>query len=265
MAMPLPSNHMNIGTGWRYSKGGLHAAFDYPVPIGTPIFAVRNGTILDCNDGVANNRPGEDGKTGDPSNWILLGITYRGRAASVYYQHLSPGLDVKKGQRVSAGQKLGETGNSGHTTGPHLHLATMRGHRHAETRYAYLKDIGPSEGAPNGVASNGACIFPPSLVFGAASSGRWASGLVIVDQLKFGTKDSNSVRRLQHRLNEFSLVGGRELPISGNYLELTKDQVTRWQIQKDGCAPGTAAADGNLGPKQARDLFGTRYEIRDHS
>jgi len=106
MAMPLPSNHMNVGTGWRYSKGGLHAAFDYPVPIGTPIFAVRNGTILDCNDGVANNRPGDDGKTGDPSNWILLGITYQGRAASVYYQHLSPGLDVKKGSTSRPARSL---------------------------------------------------------------------------------------------------------------------------------------------------------------
>jgi len=264
MAMPLPTKHMTVGTGWRYSKGALHAAQDYPVPIGTSIFAVRDGKILDCNDGVANNRPGDNGKTGDPSNWILLGIMYQGKPASVYYQHLSPGLDVVQGQRVTAGQKLGETGNSGHSTGPHLHLATMLGHRSKATRYAYMDDIGSAEGAPSGIASNGICIFPPSLVFGAPSGGKWASGLVIVDQLTVGTKDSDSVRRLQHRLNEIPLNGGQALPITGNYLDLTKAQVTRWQVQRDGCTPGTAAADGNLGPSQARQLFGDRYTIRDH-
>jgi len=265
MALPLPTKQMAVGTRWRYSSGKLHAAHDYPVPIGTPIFAVRDGTILDCNDGIPNNPAGVDGKTGDPSNWILLGITYQGKPASVYYQHLSRGLDVKKGQHVTAGQKLGETGNSGHSTGPHLHLATMLGHRSEKTRYAYLKDIGSSEQAPNGLASNGVCIFPPSLVFGPSSGGKWGSGLVIVDQLTFGTKDSNSVRRLQHRLNEIPLKGGQTLPVTGDYLELTRAQVSRWQVQKDGCAPGSKAADGNVGPKQARALFGTTYAIRDHS
>ncbi|MGM7720486.1 phage tail tape measure protein [Metabacillus sp. Hm71] len=38
------------------------------------------------------------------------------------YMHLQKGLDVKAGQTVSAGQKLGEVGNTGRSTGAHLHL-----------------------------------------------------------------------------------------------------------------------------------------------
>jgi hypothetical protein len=40
MSLPLPAHQMTVGTKWRYSNGGLHAAFDYPVPIGTQVFGV---------------------------------------------------------------------------------------------------------------------------------------------------------------------------------------------------------------------------------
>ena len=70
MAQPLPAGNLKVGTGWRYSKGGIHAAFDYPVVIGTPVFAVADGVVLDCHDGVSN-KPKQ--VTGAPSNWVLLG------------------------------------------------------------------------------------------------------------------------------------------------------------------------------------------------
>lgn len=165
MSLPLRPDQMSVGTGWRYRKeprkGELHAAHDYEVPIGTHVFAVRDGTVLARNDDVPNDSHGE------PSNWILLGITYKGRPATVYYQHLSPGLDVKVGERVTAGQKLGESGSSGHATGPHLHLAAMWGRRDSiDKRYDYMDDIPLDEDAPkDGTASNNICIFPPSLVF----------------------------------------------------------------------------------------------------
>jgi hypothetical protein len=44
--------------------------------------------------------------------------------------------------------------------------------------------------------------------------------------------------------------------------ELTRAEVFRRQIQKDGCEKGTECADGDLGPRQARKLFGTRYTIQ---
>jgi murein DD-endopeptidase MepM/ murein hydrolase activator NlpD len=277
MSLPLPADKMKVGTQWRYSKGGLHAAFDFPVPSGTPVFAVAAGTVLACNDGVTN-KPKQ--VPGAASNWVLLGIIHRGRNASVLYQHLSPGIDVKQGQKVKAGQKLGESGSSGNATGPHLHLATMWGHRDKGSRYAYLTGIGSNGKVPNdGTASNEICIFPPSLVYNGVASGatmmraiaatpvknKYASGPVFLDKLRFGIKDSDSVRRLQVRLNQISLKGGRNLKITGNYDLETKAEATKWQIQKDGCKPGSIGADGNIGPKQARKLFPAQYTLKPKS
>ncbi len=266
MAQPLPAGNLKVGTGWRYSKGAIHAAFDYPVVLGTPVFAVADGVVLDCHDGVSN-KPSD--KIGAPSNWMLLGITHAGQKASVLYQHLSPGLSVKQGQKVKAGQQLAESGSSGHATGPHLHVATMWGHRDAASRYDYMKKIGAKEGPPkDGTASNEVCIFPPSLVYDAppgrlmAQGDVLGSGLVFVSKLHFGTTDSDSVKRLQFVLNHIKLVNGKNLKISGNYDIDTKNEATKWQIQKDGCEPGTPAADGNIGPKQAVKLFGPTYTIK---
>jgi murein DD-endopeptidase MepM/ murein hydrolase activator NlpD len=269
----LPADQLKVGTKWRYSKGGLHAAFDYPVPIGTSVFAVGDGRVLAFHDGVSN-KPKQ--VTGAPSNWVLLGITHAGRDVSVLYQHLSPGIDVKEGQKVKAGQKLADSGSSGNATGPHLHVAAMWGHRDAATRYAYLNGIGSKEGVPtDGTASNEICIFPPSIVYDqvAAPDGRtaaakvdpWSSGLVFVDKLRFGTHDSDSVRRLQDRLNHISLRDGKNLRITGTYDIETKNEATKWQIQKDACAPGSAGADGNIGSKQARKLFTAPYVVKEHA
>jgi murein DD-endopeptidase MepM/ murein hydrolase activator NlpD len=268
MALPLPADQMRVGTKWRYSKGGLHAAFDYPVPTGTPVFAVSAGTVLACNDGVTN-KPRR--VVGAPSNWVLLGVKHRGRTVSVLYQHLSPGISVRAGQRVRVGQKLGESGSSGNASGPHLHLAAMWGRRDRESRYAYLQRVGSRERAPtDGTASNEICIFPPSLVFEKVAgptkaADRWASGLVFVDKLRFGTTDSDSVRRLQHRLNQIPLKNGRTLRITGNYDLATKAEAMKWQIQKDACEPGSVGADGNIGRRQAGKLFGKRYTVKAHS
>lgn len=261
---PLRLEHLDtLGTKWRYSDGDLHAAFDFAVVTGTPLFAVRDGVILDCNDGVANNPPGVNPGSGAASNWVLLGIRYKGKPASVYYQHLSPGLNVKKGDKVKEGRRLGESGNSGNSTGPHLHLATMWGHRDVNSRYAYLDSIGASEVPPKGTASNDICIYPPSLMYRRNGRNPWASGTVRVDKLRFGTTDNDSVRRLQHRLNRISLEGGAELPVTGNYLDQTRSEVTKWQLQKDGAEPGSPNADGELSARQARKMFGKRYDVQD--
>jgi peptidoglycan hydrolase-like protein with peptidoglycan-binding domain len=80
-------------------------------------------------------------------------------------------------------------------------------------------------------------------------------GDVYVARLRHGVQDSDSVRQLQQRLNE---VLGTSLPITGNYGDQTRDAAALWQRSID----SGAAADGNLGPRQAERLFPShRYDV----
>lgn len=143
----------------RYSSGRAHFAYDFAMPIGTPLYAVGPGVILDCNDGVRDQPRGRSAGPNSPSNWVLLGTTWKGKKITVYYQHMTRGLRVKKGQKVREGQRIGSSGNSGNTTGPHLHIAASWGHR--TSRYAYLANAG----------DNNVVIFPTPTV--------WADGKVV--------------------------------------------------------------------------------------
>lgn len=149
--LPPTTHPWPITAGWRYSSGGGHFAYDYDCPIGTPLFAVGAGVVLACNDGVPNDKPGSPDYTGEPSNWVLLGTNWKGRKVSCLYQHMSPGLKVREGQKVNEGQLLGHSGDSGNTSGDHLHFAAMYGWWGEATRYIYMTNDG----------DNAIVIFPP--------------------------------------------------------------------------------------------------------
>lgn len=149
------SGSYRVGTRKFYSSGKPHWAYDYLVPMNTPLKAVRSGKILDCHSGEAPNSSRVN-YPGEPSNWILLG--YRnalGQKRTVYYQHLSR-VVVKRGQRVRAGNVIGYSGNSGNSTGPHLHIAAMKGWQPAWRRYIYMW-------------SSKLRIYPPSLAWKKSS------------------------------------------------------------------------------------------------
>jgi murein DD-endopeptidase MepM/ murein hydrolase activator NlpD len=90
--------------GKMWSKG-YHTGVDYAVKSGTEILAVADGKI-------------------EPANW---GKSYGIQAVQkveggwVIYAHLSK-LDVKSGDKVVKGQKIGLSGNTGNSSGPHLHF-----------------------------------------------------------------------------------------------------------------------------------------------
>ena len=141
------------GTGWTYSSGKPHCAWDLRTPTGTPLHAGVHGTVRDVSDGVANNAPGHNPGSGSPSNWVLVWTMCEGRPATVYFQHLSPGVLVRPGQRVDPGTLLGHTGNSGNSSGPHLHLSTQWDHVEPWDRYRDLNSGGKTT------------IWPPDRVF----------------------------------------------------------------------------------------------------
>jgi len=87
-------------------------------------------------------------------------------------------------------------------------------------------------------------------------------GDVYLSKLHYGQKDSESVRRLQMHLNAHPLQGGERLDTSGNYLEMTDDEVRRCQDQH---GFGNDPSEGSsVGPKQAAHLItGCDCEIID--
>ena len=94
---------------------------------GQPVLAVGAGTVVDAVDGLPDQVPNQN--TPVPlaeagGNEVILEASTRGATSS--YGHLQPGsLRAHPGQRVRPGEVLGLLGNSGNSTGPHLHLQVM--------------------------------------------------------------------------------------------------------------------------------------------
>lgn len=81
-----------------------------------------------------------------------------------------------------------------------------------------------------------------------------SDGDVYLSKLKYGQMDSDSVKRLQDVLNGHTLEGGQDLPISGNYLDETDEEVRLCQAQHGfGTDPAGASF---VGSEQADHLFG---------
>ncbi|MEZ4322729.1 MAG: M23 family metallopeptidase [Myxococcota bacterium] len=83
-----------------------HRGMDFKAPEGTPITSPRNGTVQRIDWNLRNNGNCVEVKYDDGTLAKFL--------------HLS-GTDVKEGQRVKKGQVVGRSGNTGHSTAPHLH------------------------------------------------------------------------------------------------------------------------------------------------
>ncbi|GAB6875624.1 M23 family metallopeptidase [Thermaerobacter litoralis] len=88
----------------------IHTGIDVPVPIGTPVAAAQAGTVVRVVHGTTGY-----------GNYVLID---HGGGLQTRYAHLAQPL-VTPGQTVQAGQVIGLSGNSGWSTGPHLHFETI--------------------------------------------------------------------------------------------------------------------------------------------
>jgi murein DD-endopeptidase MepM/ murein hydrolase activator NlpD len=96
-----------VSSGHGYRWGALHDGIDIPCPTGTPIYA--------AHDGVVQNPPFDSGGYGI---WVQV----NGPNGWTQYGHLSRNNIVPTGTRVTAGTLIGISGNTGGSTGPHLHF-----------------------------------------------------------------------------------------------------------------------------------------------
>lgn len=94
-------------------------AVDIPMPEGTPIRAVREGIIMDLERNYS--RAGWREEYADEANFVRI---LHGDNSMALYAHLKPdSMTVAVGQRVGAGDILAVSGNTGFSSGPHLHFA----------------------------------------------------------------------------------------------------------------------------------------------
>ncbi|CAL9469962.1 M23 family metallopeptidase [Streptomyces werraensis] len=96
-------------------NGGMwahkHSGQDYAVPTGTPVVAAHGGTVV---------KAGGNGAGDGPAYGNAIVIKHGSKTYS-QYAHLSS-VHVKVGQVVKTGQKIALSGNTGNSSGPHLHF-----------------------------------------------------------------------------------------------------------------------------------------------
>jgi murein DD-endopeptidase MepM/ murein hydrolase activator NlpD len=98
-------------------------AIDIAMPVGTAIHAVRSGIVMDVEEDF--NKGGTDrNKFVDKANHVRI-VHPDGTMA--LYAHLDlASVIVRPGTRVRAGQKIASSGNTGFSSGPHLHFAIQQ-------------------------------------------------------------------------------------------------------------------------------------------
>ena len=124
---------MASGFGWRidpiYRTRRFHSGMDFTAPGGTEIFATGNGTVqsVGWEQGYGNTV-----KINHGFGYLTL------------YAHMHK-FNVKPGQKVKRGDVIGQVGNTGKSTGPHLHYEVhFRGQAMNPQNYFFL-DLSPAE------------------------------------------------------------------------------------------------------------------------
>lgn len=107
LARPVASG--SITAGMYYPSGSYHGAIDYGVPAGTPVYAAADGVVI---------------KTANlTTSYGTYVVIQHANGLQTWYAHGTSGsICVSKGQTVSRGQQIMKSGNSGHSTGAHLHF-----------------------------------------------------------------------------------------------------------------------------------------------
>lgn len=103
-----------VTQGWgapRPNRNGVHEGFDFPVPVGSAVRSIGDGTVVVAdNEGVRDPNTGKFLAVAHPGGWVS------------FYMHLDQLLRAK-GDRVSKGALIARSGRTGiKSSGPHLHF-----------------------------------------------------------------------------------------------------------------------------------------------
>ena len=242
---PGPGPTPGTGTGWlrnptnitrvtshvTHSSSGLvrydctsitrsgHRGTDFGTPVGTPVFAAAAGTVLRSNDGCPANGSMSSSCGGGFGNHVI--ILHAGGFATLY-AHFTPGSGLPRtGATVTCGQQIGLSGNSGRSSGPHLHFEVRSNVRDVGTYYVSNNTLDPYGGRCSsqtnslwtGGTPTASCeTTGDNSTLTAATYGRPVSGIAgatVRQRLSFrntGSTTWNSTYRLIHTSGAFSEV-----------------------------------------------------------
>jgi murein DD-endopeptidase MepM/ murein hydrolase activator NlpD len=111
------------GYGSRFSHTGLEEfAVDLDMPVGTPVHAARSGVVARVEE--SHSKGCWDDGCGQYANYVV--ILHNDGTTGEYYHLMENGSTVNVGDSVARGQRIAYSGNTGHTTMPHLHFAVYR-------------------------------------------------------------------------------------------------------------------------------------------
>ncbi|MFF9122844.1 M23 family metallopeptidase [Streptomyces sp. NPDC014889] len=114
LAWTAPVKQFALSAGFNQAGGHWvhkHSGQDFAVPIGTKVVAAHGGTVV---------KAGPNGAGDGPAYGNAIVIKHADGTYS-QYAHLSR-VDVRIGQVVASGQHIALSGNTGNSTGPHLHF-----------------------------------------------------------------------------------------------------------------------------------------------
>ena len=110
---PVQTGNLGSVFGWRIDpftgRSALHTGLDYPAEPGTPIFAAAGGVVVT--------------QEFHPQYGNMIEVDH-GNDLITRYAH-SSAVFVKKGDLIKRGQKIALVGNTGRSTGPHLHFEVL--------------------------------------------------------------------------------------------------------------------------------------------
>lgn len=113
-----------------YRTRKFHAGMDFTSPVGTPVTATGDGVVESI-----------ESKQWGYGNSIVInhGYGYKTR-----YAHLKK-FKVRRGQKVSRGEVIGYVGNTGKSTGPHLHYEVLKNNDPVNPANYYYSDLTPEQ------------------------------------------------------------------------------------------------------------------------
>ena len=127
-------DRVSSGFGYRidplYKTVKFHPGLDFTAPQGTPVYATADGVIE-----IAGNLGNGYG------NHIVIDHGY---SYNTLYGHLYR-IKAKRGQRVKRGEVIGYVGNTGKSTGPHLHYEVIKKNKHLDPIYFFYNDLTPEQ------------------------------------------------------------------------------------------------------------------------